>query len=356
VTTADAGDTFTATVIGTGAGGRLSMAALAASPRFDLVGVTDISADARGRVERDFPGVPTFADHMHMFATAPAEVVCVSTYAPTHLELAEAAVAAGARGLLVEKPLGDTTAAGARILAMMRARSLPMVVPHGLMALPAARRLIDDVHAGAIGTLRTVAMECTGWDIVNAGIHWIQFFVALVDPDPVVFVLTGADTSTRTFRDGMQVETSAVTLARTASGVRLVLETGDHVPIAHDDTACLMRFVGDEGHIEYAAWENHYIRVGRNGRCVVDGEEGTVTGHRRHLEHLADLIGTGTLDWSVPETSVRALEIVESAYLSARIGASVNLPLSSFIAPVRTAWDPGVPYSGVGGGRNGREL
>lgn len=331
------------------------MAALAASPRFELVGVTDISAAARSRVETDFPGVPTFADHEQMLAEAPADVVCVSTYAPTHLALAEAAVAAGARGLLVEKPLGDTTEAGTRILAMMRERGLPIVVPHGLMALPAPRQLIDDIKAGAIGTLRTVAMECTGWDIVNAGIHWIQFFVALVDPDPVVFVLTGADTSTRTFRDGMQVETAAVTLARTASGVRLVLETGDHVPIAHDDTACLMRFVGDDGHIEYAAWDNHYT-LGRQGRTVVDGEVGTVTGHRRHLEHLADLIDTGTLDRFVPETSLRALEIVESAYLSARTGAAVNLPLSSFVPPSPTDWDPGVPYSGVGGGLNGREL
>ncbi len=85
------------------------MAALAASPHFELVGVTDISAAARGRVEQDFPGVPTFADHLEMFATAPADVVCVSTYAPSHLALAEAA----ARGLLVKKPLGDTTDAGA---------------------------------------------------------------------------------------------------------------------------------------------------------------------------------------------------------------------------------------------------
>jgi len=356
VTTPEARKTFTATVIGTGAGGRLSMAALVASPRFELVGVTDISPAARERVEKDFPGVPTFADHEEMFATKPADVVCVSTYAPTHLALAKAAVAAGARGLLVEKPLGDTTDAGEKILAMMRAHNLPMVVPHGLMAMPAALKLIDDVQAGAIGTLRTVAMECTGWDIVNAGIHWIQFFVALVDPDPVVFVLTGADTSTQTFRDGMQVETSAVTLARTASGVRLVLETGDHVPIARDDTACLMRFVGDEGYIEYAAWENSYTLVGRHGRAVVDGEGGTVIGHRRHLEHLADLIDTGTVDWSVPETSLRALEIVESAYLSRRSGASVNLPLSSFGPPAPTDWNPGVAYSGVGGGRNGREL
>ena len=347
---------LSASVIGSGSGGRLSIAALIASPRFRLVGVTDISPEARARVERDFPGVPVFADHEAMFAAAPADVVCVSTYAPTHLELARAGADSGARGLLVEKPLGDTTGAGAEIVATMRSRGLPMVVPHGLMALPGPLRLIDDIREGAIGTLRTVQMECTGWDIVNAGIHWIQFFVALVDPDPVRFVLAAADTSTATFRDGMQVETTAVTLARTEAGVRLLLETGDHVPIARPDTACLMRFVGDEGHIEYAAWDNGYTLVGRDGRVEVAGDPDTVTGHRRHLEHLADLIESGTTDWSVPETSLRALEVVESAYLSHRLGAAVNLPLSSFVPPDAAPWDPGAPYGGVGGGRNGREL
>ena len=82
-------------------------------------------------------------------------------------------------------------------------------------------------------------MESPRWDIFNAGIHWLQFFGALTD-SPVEMVLTAADTSERTFRDGMQVETEAITMARTTNGVRVLLNTGDHLPVSSPETVCLM--------------------------------------------------------------------------------------------------------------------
>ena len=218
---------LTATVVGAGAGGTLSIDALIASDRFTLIGVADLSAESRERVTSKTSGtVTTFASYQQMFEECPADVVCVSTYAPTHLPITQAAVDTGTvRGMLVEKPLGDTTVAGRQIVELLRAHELPLVVPHGLMAQSAALEIIERVRSGLLGELRVVEMECTGWDIINAGIHWLQFFVALVEPSPVELVLTAADTSTRTYRDGMQVETEAITLARTASGVRVLLNT-----------------------------------------------------------------------------------------------------------------------------------
>ncbi|MGA3220819.1 MAG: hypothetical protein ABSE77_17365 [Acidimicrobiales bacterium] len=37
-------------------------------------------------------------------------------------------------------------------------------------------------------------------------------------------------------------------------------------------------------------------------------------------------------------------------------GAAIDLPRAAFAVPVATDWGPGVPYGGVGGGRNGRQL
>ena len=81
-----------------------------------------------------------------------------------------------------------------------------------------------------------------------------------------------------------------------------------------------------------------------------------VSGHQRHLEHLADQIESGARDYRVPESSLRALEIVEAAYLSKRLGTAIRLPIDGPQADRGADWDPGRPYSGVGGGRNGREL
>jgi predicted dehydrogenase len=350
---------LTATVIGAGAGGTLSIDALIASDRYDLIGVADMSEASRARVTEKTAGtVATFATYQEMFETCPADVVCVSTYAPAHLEMTIAAVKTGVvRGMLVEKPLGETTAAGTQIVELLKSNGLPLVVPHGLMAQSAALDIIARVKDGIIGQLRVVEMECTGWDLINAGIHWLQFFVALVEPSPISLVLTAADLSTRTYRDGMQVETEAITMARAANGVRVLLNTGDTVPVPRDDTPCLMRIVGERGFIEFGAFEPHYLVVADGyDRELVEVEPFAVSGHQRHLEFLADQINTGTRDYLLPETSLQALEIVEAAYESRRVGGSVTLPIGAAQPERVIDWNPGEPYSGVGGGRNGREL
>ena len=62
---------------------------------------------------------------------------------------------------------------------------------------------------------------------INAGIHWLHFFVTLTRNEPLDFVMAICDSSTRTYRDGMQVETMAITYAQTHSGIRVVMNTGD---------------------------------------------------------------------------------------------------------------------------------
>ena len=46
---------------------------------------------------------------------------------------------------------------------------------------------------------------------------------------PVESVLAACDKTTRTFRDGMQVETVAVTYVQMVNGVRIVMQTGDTI-------------------------------------------------------------------------------------------------------------------------------
>lgn len=349
---------LTAAVIGAGAGGTLSIDALIASDDFQLVAVADMSEAALERVRAKDPGIQTFTSAEEMFAARPTDVVCVSTYAPTHLPLTRAALdIPGLSGLLVEKPLGDTTAAGREILGLIKAAGLPVVVPHGLMAQAAALEIVERVRRGDIGSLRLVEIECTSWDIINAGIHWLQFFVSLTGGEPVEFVLAAADSSTRTFRDGMQVETDAVTLARTASGVRVVMHTGDFVPMSRNDTVALFRIVGDDGFIEFGAYEGHYILVtADHPRVRFDVTPFEVSGHQRHLEFLAEQIASGTRDYSIPDSSLQALEVVEAAYRSAREHGTVLLPVDGTQPARPDDWNPGAPYSGTGGGRNGREL
>ena len=151
--------TYTATVVGAGAGGRLSLKALAASPRFEPVGVADINADAREEIAGAFPGVRTFASHEEMFEKRPSDVVCVSTYAPSHLPITLDALKRPLKGLLVEKPLADTTASGRELLGAIEEAGLPVVVPHGLLVSPHGAEILARVHNGEIGDLELVEIE-----------------------------------------------------------------------------------------------------------------------------------------------------------------------------------------------------
>lgn len=349
---------MSASVVGGGVGGRLSLKALAASDRYQLVAATDLRPEVLVGLEHDFPGLRTFTNHQDMFAACPTDVVCVSTYAPSHDQITLDALELPLAGILVEKPLGHTAASGRRIVAAVRQHGVPMAVPHGLLARRTPLEIVDRVRGGEIGELTLIEIQCTGWDIINAGIHWLNFTVTLLRDDPIASVLALCDTSTRTYRDGMQVETVAVTSVQTRSGVRIVMHTGDHVHISRPEKATLFRLVGTAGQIEFWGWENGYglQNASHPAGVTIVPDEFPVIAHRRHLEHLADMIVSGVHDYSIPEGSLLALEVCEAAYLSSRHHCQVTFPLDRFSPPEPTDWDPGEPYAGIGGGRDGRML
>jgi predicted dehydrogenase len=341
-------------VVGGGMGGRLSLSALQSSPLFALTGVADLREDVRVALQKDFSGLATFASHTEMFHALQPDVVCVSTYAPTHEEVTIAALALPSlKGILVEKPLGVDTAAGKRILTAIATRNVPVVVPHGMLAKATPPEITQRVQAGEIGRLVLVEIQCKGWDILNAGIHWLHFCRMLTPNDAPVSVHCAMDVSTKTYRDGLQVETAATTSIVHESGLRVILHTGDETLINVAGKAFVFRLVGEKGTIEFWGWENGYLL---NGTLVTPPEFPT-TGHRRHLEYLAAQCHGAPHDNTIPTASLEALELCEAAYLSGNHGVQVALPLANFTPPnTKPAWVAGQPYSGVGGGRDGRQF
>ena len=349
---------YSLSVVGVGMGGMGSVRAAAASERYDLLAIADLSQAARESVKARFPAVLAFASHSEMYARCPTDVVCVATYPPTHKAITLDALRLPLKGILVEKPLADTYADGRELVDRIAARNLPLAVPHGLLVAKHAQEIVARVRGGDIGQLTLVEIECGQWDIINAGIHWLNYFVTLVGDDPVVDVLCAADTSTRTYRDGMQVETVAVTYVQTAGGVRCVMQTGDEVRPKREGKNTLFRIVGTAGQIEFWAWESAYLLLNQRhpGGSLVEVAPPPIFGHRAHLEKMAAQIDAGQPDYAIAESSLKALEIVEAAYLSNRHHCRVTLPLECFQPPEASTWDPGRPYAGSGGGRDGRKL
>ena len=355
--------TLTASVVGCGMGGTLSLDALNRSEYFTLIAAADIDADARGRTESRFPGIKSYSSHEEMFDRAPTDVVCVSTWAPSHEDITLAALDLPLKGILVEKPLGHTSSSGRGVISAIKAKGIPMVVPHNLLAQSSTLDLLDKVAAGAIGAVKLMEIQCAKWDIINAGIHWMHYFVNLTGLDPIEYVIAACDSRTRTFRDGFQVETNAVTYVQTRSGTRCVMNTGDDTNINHDEGEGIsFRIVGSAGFIALSeAWGSEtYSLYDSTGLTVVTPPQIPKRGHQFHLEKLRAMIesqvGSDGYDYSIADSSLMALEICEAAYISNRHGCQIDFPLESFTPPRRVDWDPGTPYSGAGGGRDGRKL
>jgi predicted dehydrogenase len=293
-----------------------------------------------------------------MFVKCPTDIVCVSTYPPSHEEVTLEALRLPLKAILVEKPLAHSVGSAKRILDAVRERKLPMAVPHGLMAKRSALEIIERTQRGEIGELKLVEIQSPKWDIMSAGIHWLNFAVNLNGKIPVESVLAACDKTTRTFRDGMQVETVAVTYVQMANGVRIVMHTGDSIRSNGRREGITFRIIGTAGQIEFWGWEPdyHLINARHPEGLMAKPEEKASSLHQRHLENLLPMITSGEPDYSVPETSLAALEICEAAYISARHGVEIRFPFDQFRIPGASDWEPGAPYTGQPDGRDGRKL
>ncbi len=348
-----------ASVIGGGLGGQLSLGGLHLSNDYDLTAVVDLRPEVCQKLKETYPGIQTFSSYPELFKQCPTDVVCVSTYAPSHEEITLAALQMPTlKGLLVEKPVGCDAASGRRIREAIQAKKIPTVVPHGLLTRKTPLEIIERVQNGEIGDLQLVEVQCNKWDLFNAGIHWFNFFVNLTRLEPIDFLLAICDSSTRTYRDGMQVETTAVTYVQTKSGVRLVMNTGDFVLVNAANKNVVFHLIGSKGKIEFYGWENGYFLQNSShpaGDYIVPTEFPNA-GHQRHLENLAQQIATQKTDYRVLESSLMASELCDGAYLSSKHRCKVTFPLHQFSPPPAVDWNPGQPYSGTGGGRDGRTL
>lgn len=147
-------------------------------------------------------------------------------------------------------------------------------------------------------------------------------------------------------------------MCRWATGVRIVMQTGDTIRSNGRRDGPTFRIIGTLGQIEFWGWEpdSHLINPSHpEGRRIAPEEQPTSL-HQRHLENLLPMIAAHEPDYSLPESSLTALEICEAAYRSAKHGVEIRFPLDRFEIPAPNDWEPGAPYLGHGGGREGRKI
>jgi len=312
---------LTASVIGCGYGGGLSLDALDDSSDYELIAAADPSADARKSVADRFPNVRLFPDYRDMLAECKPDVVCVATPAPSHAPIAAAVLGHGPKGLLLEKPLACDVATAEGLLRQVRDAGYPLVVPHGMLVLPAAQEVKARIQGGDIGRVITVDVQ-NAVDLLNGGIHWLAYLLDVFDNDRPVSVNARLDVSGHDVNDAVQVESCGTTRIEFRSGVRIDLRSGNKTTPASDvlpreeQRGALFRVIGSDGVMEFSAWAGSYwIQVGHSGAELIERPlPGGSTYHQIFLEQLAQNITAGRPDYRSAELSLAALRLIETAY------------------------------------------
>lgn len=139
-------------IVGCGAWGLNQVRAFATDPRCVVTNICDPSPAARNRAIEITNGVAASDSFEGILGSAAVQAVVIATPAPSHAQLALAAIAAG-KHVLIEKPMAMTLADG-RLLAEAAAQTQQTVmVGHLMVYHPVVVRLRAMLASGELGAL-----------------------------------------------------------------------------------------------------------------------------------------------------------------------------------------------------------
>ncbi len=143
-----------------------------ATPRTCLVAGADVDPAALAEFGADW-GLPPgslYRDYRQMLVRERPDIVSVCAYAPDRVAMCEEALAAGARGLWIEKAVACSMAEARRLAAAVEAAGAVAVVDQPRRLDPRYRAVRRLVTTGALGRLETVHALFSG-HLLHTGTH-----------------------------------------------------------------------------------------------------------------------------------------------------------------------------------------
>jgi predicted dehydrogenase len=176
--------TYRAAIIGTGRiGSLLERDPLRAKPHSHagwyrqhpdvvLVGGADIDEQhlAAFGSDWDIPRAGLFTDYRVMLERLRPDLVSICAYAPERLEMIQAAIAAGARGLWIEKAVVCTLQEAGILERDLLCSGVKAIVDHPRRADPAYRAVKRMIDERTLGTLLNVTCMMSG-SLIHTGTH-----------------------------------------------------------------------------------------------------------------------------------------------------------------------------------------
>ncbi|KAA0577863.1 Gfo/Idh/MocA family oxidoreductase [Azospirillum sp. B21] len=237
-----------AAIIGLGRMG-LRHVAVARGLGLDVVGAADPRAEARAAAKSQFdlPDGAMFEDAEAMLAGTRPDCVVVASTAPSHARLTCAAVEAGARLILCEKPMAVSLDDCDRMIDRCRDAGVRLAVNHQMRFMDQYIRPRAIVDAPSFGGLASMTVVAGNFGLAMNGSHYVEAFRFMTGEAPRTVAAWLSSEAVPNPRGAEFSDAGGCLRLTTASGRRFYLEAGT-----------------DQGHGMMAVY------AGRYGRLEVD--------------------------------------------------------------------------------------
>lgn len=236
--------------------------ALAVVPQIELVAGASRGLEHLHAFGKRWGVTALYQDYHEMFAREKLDIVCIATHPGLHRPIVEAAVAAGVKGILCEKPLALSLTDADALVAACRAHSCVLAVNHSRRWDPAHRQAKQMVERGLIGDLVAIYGFCQGvkpfpaWTadeegpLIHDAVHLFDLF-RLFAGDPLAVV----GTAVRRWQP-FRVEDDSHAIFTFANGLRAVAMVNELTRYNRFG----LEIQGTEGVIKLADDGNHWWR------------------------------------------------------------------------------------------------
>jgi predicted dehydrogenase len=333
-------------LLGYGIAGRVFHAPLiAATPGLELTAVVTADPTRRAHAQATYPGVRLPHAVEDLFALD-LDVVVVATPNRTHVPLALAAIEAGL-AVVVDKPFAPTSADARRVLQAAKYRDVPVTVFQNRRWDSDFRTVRSLLAEGALGAVSRFesrferwvpqvwdnwrefgAPEEAGGLLYDLGAHLVDQALELFGPVSAVY----AELDRR--RPGVEVDDDVFVALTHLNGVRSHLwassAASHHGPRLRvlGSTGAYVSHGLDRQEAALAAGKP-FDDLSTNGRLgLLDDAEEVVGLPGAYSEFYRLLVAALTDGGPLPvepESAVRALEVIEAAFSSARTGQVVSV-------------------------------
>jgi len=309
------GEIVTIGVIGAGNWGRNLVRTFAKLGQ--LSGIAESDPAGRKELNKQFPGVPVFAEADTLMRTNVSALV-IATPAPSHYAIAKAALILG-KDVFVEKPLALSQLEAEELVEIAEQKERILMVGHLLLYQPAMQRIKNCLASGVIGKLALLTQERlklgrvrrTENALWSLGIHDLAVLLNLVGEKPQQVQVSGQCFLQREIEDDVYVH------LQFSQGLQAHL----HVAWLWPEQRRYLTIIGSEGMLTYDEIQQkvilHKKKVLKDLQIKDDGSEVIYQGKEEPLliecRHFLECVAKRLKPRSDGRSALEVIKILECA-------------------------------------------